>query len=101
NHPTPELTARHIVSLMESAAPDAAVTPLPVAHAADDPVAIIGMACRFPGGADTPERLWELVAAGTDAVSGFPEDRGWDLDRFFAPGPDGSPGCPVRHGGFL
>ena len=44
-----------------------------------EPVAIVGMGCRFPGGVTDPEGLWELLAAGTDAVSDFPKDRGWDV----------------------
>jgi acyl transferase domain-containing protein/NADP-dependent 3-hydroxy acid dehydrogenase YdfG/acyl carrier protein len=52
---------------------------------AREPVAIVGMACRFPGGIGDPEAMWELLAAETDAVGGFPDDRGWDvMARFFA-----------------
>ncbi|WP_410638396.1 SDR family NAD(P)-dependent oxidoreductase [Amycolatopsis sp. lyj-346] len=69
--------------------------------AADEPIAVIGIACRFPGGADTPGRFWELVRSGRDAVSGFPEDRGWDLSALYDPEP-GVPGKTyTRSGGFL
>src|SRR5690606_41516558 len=50
-----------------------------------EPVAIVAMGCRFPGGADTPDRLWELLASETDAISGWPADRGWDTERLYHP----------------
>src|SRR5271169_6113440 len=51
-----------------------------VLAAACEPVAIVGIGCRFPGGVEGPEDLWDLVEAGTDAVGGFPGDRGWDVE---------------------
>ncbi|WP_189880358.1 beta-ketoacyl synthase N-terminal-like domain-containing protein, partial [Streptomyces bluensis] len=63
-----------------------------------EPIAIVGMGCRFPGGVDSPETLWDLVASGGEGVSGFPVDRGWDLTGLFGDGPGQS---SSRQGGFL
>ncbi|MDX3312686.1 SDR family NAD(P)-dependent oxidoreductase [Streptomyces sp. ME08-AFT2] len=65
----------------------------------DDPVAVVGMACRYPGGVTTPDELWRVVAEERDAISSFPDDRGWDLAALADP--SGPTASLTRHGGFL
>ncbi|MFE9770039.1 type I polyketide synthase, partial [Streptomyces sp. NPDC005808] len=66
-----------------------------------EPIAIVGMSCRYPGGVTDPEGLWQLVASGTDAVGGFPDDRGWDVENLYDP-KGAQPVTPgMSAGGFL
>ncbi|MFI0479613.1 SDR family NAD(P)-dependent oxidoreductase [Actinomadura sp. 9N215] len=98
DHPTPRELARHLGDLVADAPRAAAGRDRP---AADEPIAIVAMSCRYPGGADTPERLWELLESGTDAVGSFPADRGWDLDGLFDDDPDAPGKSYASTGGFL
>ena len=67
----------------------------------DEPVAVVGVGCRYPGGVSSPEGLWEMVVAGRDVVAGFPLDRGWDVEGLFDPDPDAVGKTYCRSGGFL
>ncbi|MFE2186007.1 type I polyketide synthase [Streptomyces sp. NPDC059455] len=100
DHPTPLAVADHLRAHTSPAAtPPASTAPAP--RDADEPIAVVAMGCRFPGGVDSPEALWRLVAEGVDAIGEFPRDRGWDLAGLFDPDQD-RPGTSYAHeGGFL
>ncbi|MFJ6676107.1 SDR family NAD(P)-dependent oxidoreductase [Actinosynnema sp. NPDC091369] len=101
NQPTPQALARYLDGeLTGGAAQVAPVTTRPVA-ALDEPIAVVGMACRFPGGVRSPEQLWELVRDGVDAISEFPTNRGWDTAALYDPDPDKQGSTNARYGGFL
>ncbi|MEU5980611.1 SDR family NAD(P)-dependent oxidoreductase, partial [Streptomyces sp. NPDC047315] len=85
DHPTPDALAAHLCGRL---AGRTAVTAAPPPAAVDEPVAIVAMACRYPGGVRSPEDLWDLVTGAVDAMGAFPEGRGWDLERLFHPDPD-------------
>ncbi|MFH8492723.1 SDR family NAD(P)-dependent oxidoreductase [Streptomyces coeruleorubidus] len=103
DHPTPAEVARYLRTALFEREP----VRRPRAYggqapsAEDDPVAIVAMGCRYPGDVNSPEELWELVSRGRDAISGFPADRGWDLDALYDSDPDRIGTSYTRHGGFL
>ncbi|MFH9863062.1 beta-ketoacyl synthase N-terminal-like domain-containing protein, partial [Streptomyces sp. NPDC017202] len=100
DHPSPLALSRHLHERLHGdTGPD---TDVPArAAAAEEPVAVVAMACRYPGGVTSPEDLWRLVASGTDAISGFPDNRGWNLDTLFDSDPGRAGRSYVDAGGFL
>ncbi|SER42752.1 type I polyketide synthase [Actinokineospora terrae] len=97
DHPTPVALA----ALLSETRPAAKKTVARVVDAGADDIVIVGMACRFPGGAGSPEELWELVVSGVDAIGEFPRDRGWDLDALYDPDPERLGTTYTRAGGFV
>jgi acyl transferase domain-containing protein len=107
DHPNPRAVAAHLREQLTggtaSGAAQTEKTGMGSAQAApaDDPIVIVGMACRLPGGVESPDQLWELVAEGRDAIGEFPDDRGWDLEALYSPDPEVPGTSYTRHGGFL
>jgi acyl transferase domain-containing protein/acyl carrier protein len=97
--PTPDALATHLLGLLGEDTTEEG--PRAGTETDDDPIAVVAMSCRFPGGVRTPEDLWRLVAEGTDAVGEFPADRGWDPEALYDPDPDAAGKSTVRTGGFL
>ncbi|MFB9879271.1 beta-ketoacyl synthase N-terminal-like domain-containing protein, partial [Planobispora siamensis] len=99
DHPTPERLAVHLHGLLTGGTAEPAAETRD--GGGDDPIAVVGMGCRYPGGVASPEDLWRLVADGADAIGEFPGNRGWDLETLFATGPDRSGTSDTGHGGFV
>nr|BFE69914.1 hypothetical protein GCM10020092_032150 [Actinoplanes digitatis] len=99
DHPTASAVAAYLRAGTTGDAGANPVTAMPAAS--DEPIAIVSMACRFPGGVSSPEEFWDLLECGTDGVGGFPDDRGWDLDRLYDPDPDHPGTTYCTEGGFL
>ncbi|HEX6353258.1 SDR family NAD(P)-dependent oxidoreductase [Actinophytocola sp.] len=98
DHPTPAALARHLHAKTTGQATEAVVA---TTTGVDEPVAIVAMSCRFPGGVRSPEDLWQLVEQGVDAISDLPADRGWDVASLYHPDPDHPGTSYVLAGGFL
>ncbi|WP_425347925.1 SDR family NAD(P)-dependent oxidoreductase [Streptomyces roseochromogenus] len=101
DHPTPTELAAHLLGELTGTLAEETVRTAPRSAAADEPIAVIGMACRFPGDIASPEDLWQLVAEGRDAIGEFPNDRGWDVDNLYDPTLDRPGTSYTRHGAFL
>ncbi|MFL5358353.1 SDR family NAD(P)-dependent oxidoreductase [Archangium sp.] len=100
NFPSVRALTEHLFSLVEAEAPRAAAPEARSEAPPDEPIAIVGMACRLPGGADSPEAFWKLLREGTDAISEIPADR-WDVDAWYDADPEAPGKMYVRSGGFL
>ncbi|MGW7008950.1 SDR family NAD(P)-dependent oxidoreductase, partial [Streptomyces sp. NPDC054933] len=101
DYPTPVVLAEFLRTEVLGAAPETVDKAVTIVAADDEPIAIVGLGCRYPGGVQTPEDLWRLVAEGTDAISGFPTDRGWNLDALYDADPDRTGSSYAREGGFV
>ncbi|MER7722313.1 SDR family NAD(P)-dependent oxidoreductase, partial [Streptomyces flaveolus] len=109
DYPSPVVLARHLVAELVAAdvvEGGGAVRPVALSgrvsgSVVDEPVAIVAMSCRFPGGVRTPEELWRLLERDGDAMGAFPGDRGWDLEALYHPDPDHRGTAYAREGGFL
>ncbi|EFL26040.1 polyketide synthase, partial [Streptomyces himastatinicus ATCC 53653] len=100
DYPTPVVLAEFLRTELGGTAA-AVAGPVVVSAVDDEPIAIVGLGCRYPGGVETPEDLWRLVMEGRDAISEFPTDRGWDLDGLYHPDPDHPGTSYSREGGFV
>nr|BAP34733.1 type I polyketide synthase [Streptomyces sp. ML694-90F3] len=103
DHPTPESLARHLGTVLTGRATGPGASTGPVVAPADDgePIALVGIGCRFPGDIAGPEQLWDLVRDEKHTQSPFPDDRGWDVDGLFSADPDTPGSTYVREAGFL
>ncbi|MGW4324203.1 SDR family NAD(P)-dependent oxidoreductase [Streptomyces sp. NPDC004684] len=103
DYPTPADLVRKLLGDLvgEESGPAEERAGEPRRAADDDPVVLVAMGCRFPGGADGPDELWRIVADGADVIGGFPEDRGWDLESIYDPDPEHLGTSYANTGAFL
>ncbi|RKN37309.1 type I polyketide synthase, partial [Micromonospora endolithica] len=101
DYPTAEAVAGYLRTQIFGEQNPIPQTPVSRTADADDPVVIVSMACRYPGGVTSPEELWQLVAGGADGIGDFPANRGWDVDDLYDPDPDATGKSYTRRGGFL
>ncbi|WP_165970775.1 SDR family NAD(P)-dependent oxidoreductase, partial [Actinomadura sp. 6K520] len=99
DHPTPQALVAYLRQRLQGG--EVAHIADRVRAPADEPIAIVAMGCRYPGGVASPEQLWDLVADGADAITPFPDNRGWDLDTLFDADADVPGKSYAREGGFL
>lgn len=101
DHPTPTALAARLVAEVSGTRAPAEGTHAPDRAGADEPIAIVAMACRFPGEVEDPDQLWAMIAEGRDATSELPDDRNWPLDTLIDPNPDHLGTSYVSRGGFI
>ncbi|MET7339657.1 beta-ketoacyl synthase N-terminal-like domain-containing protein, partial [Nonomuraea sp. NPDC005650] len=106
DHPTPNALAAHLLRRVTGDAAGAVAGPAraaatTTAAGVGEPIAIVAMSCRYPGGVNSPEDLWDMLVEGRSGISSFPEDRGWDLEALYDPDPDHVGTTYLREGGFL
>ncbi|MFI7517717.1 type I polyketide synthase, partial [Micromonospora echinofusca] len=101
DYPNPAALADHLAATLRLHEVETVTAWGPAGPVDDDPIVIVGMSCRYPGGVANPDDLWNLVATGRDGISGFPEDRHWDMGRLLAVDADGQPVSHTREGGFV
>jgi acyl transferase domain-containing protein/acyl carrier protein len=106
DHPTTAALGTYLATLLADAAPAEGAAPSGASERrgeqdGDDVVAVVGLACRLPGGVRDAESLWALLNAGSDATGDFPADRGWDVEALYSADPDEAGRTYVRRGGFL
>jgi acyl transferase domain-containing protein/NADPH:quinone reductase-like Zn-dependent oxidoreductase/acyl carrier protein len=100
DYPTATLLADHLLEKLSGVRAELA-SPVASGRSSDEPIAIVGIGCRYPGGVSSPQELWELLASGGDAITPFPSNRGWDVERLYDPDSQRPGTTYVQEGGFL
>ncbi len=99
DYPSAARLATHLLERVSGSGAGAA--PAPALQSSEEAIAIVGIACRYPGSVNSPEQLWSMLAEGRDGISEFPSNRGWDVEGLYHPDPDHPGTSYTREGGFL